>query len=359
MPHDISAKRLMETVRTLAAFPTRHSLSRGLWDACDWLAGQYRAIPGVDVELMRTLLPEGRRVPKPTEAVQVVATLPGRSDRRIIVGAHIDSLNLCAGPDFAPAPGANDDASGVAVGLEVARALAGGERNCTVCFVAFCGEEQGLLGARALAGRARDEGWRIEAMLNFDTVGCSANLREQVDCGQVRVFSAEGASRALARTAEWRVRQAMDGFRVKLVLRKDRFGRGGDHTPFHEAGFPAVRFVEVHEEYSRQHTPDDLPEAVDADYLVRVARTCAMVTDSLAAAGPAPESVAVGRLDGHKARVSWTGAPQAEVFWRDTRSAEWQGVVGADGGAATLDLTVDDHCFGVSAPGGVIAEAEG
>lgn len=358
MQDEISAERLMATVCKLSGFPTRHSLSRGLWDACEWLADQYREIPGIEVEMMRTLLPEGRRVPRATEAVQVIATLPGRTDRRVLIGAHIDSLNLSAGPDFAPAPGANDDASGVAVGLEVARALAGADLACTLCFVAFCGEEQGLLGARALAARAHDERWRIEAMLNFDTVGCSANLRGQIDRDHVRLFSAEGASRELARTVEWRVRHALDGFRVKLVLRKDRFGRGGDHTPFQEAGFPAVRFVEVHEEYARQHTPDDLPEAVDSGYLSQVARACASVAGPLASAAPAPESVAVERLDGHWARVTWSGTPKAEVFWRDTRSAEWQGVLDATGGVATLDLTVDDHCFGVAAPGGVIVEAQ-
>lgn len=358
-----SADRLLATVEKLASFPTRNSLSSGLADACEWIASAYNAIPGVKAELMKFTFPQGRRIPEDTPAVQVVAVLPGETDARVIVGGHIDSLNLAADAKTGRAPGANDDASGVAVALECARLLAGKKHRNTLVFVAFSGEEQGLLGSRALAARAKESGWKVLGVLNNDTVGSSMNLEGQSDKSRVRVFSEEGehGSRDLARYVGWLNAQDDDGFGIKLVFRRDRFGRGGDHTPFVEAGFPGVRFVEVHEEYSRQHTQEDLPQYVDKDYLAHVCRANLLVLEALAMAGPAPANVRIVRDQAHSTTVQWEGDPGESygVYWRETTSPTWQGMEKAEGaGKHTVHgVNKDDHVFAVGCLPGVPVEA--
>lgn len=349
-------------VRHLASFPTRHTLSEGNRAAAEWIAGELSRLPNFSVEIMPYIAPAGPRVPVDTEVLQVIATRPGRTDRRVLVSGHFDSLNLVgtSGPgDFAnvihnPAPGANDDASGVAVAMEVGRELAETtEHTLVVC--ALSGEEQGLLGAKALAKRAREEGWTIDALLNNDTVGSSSNLLGHRDDSRVRVFSEESSahqSRELARFIAWLSRD--EAFGPKLVFRKDRLLRGGDHSPFNDAGFTAVRFVEVHEEYTRQHTPDDRPEFVDFAYLDRVRGLNALVAQSLLSAGVAPTNVRVERAARASTDVRWDGDGAMDVFWRETTSAVWQGSFSARGGEFRVpEINVDDHVFAVGAVGGI------
>lgn len=361
----VSPDRLRSTVEKLAAFPTRNTLSAGLTEACEWIAGEYRKIPGMQVEIMRYTIPKGRRVPEDKEVVQVVAVLPGEDDRRILVGGHIDSLNLQVDAQTGRAPGANDDASGTALALEIARVMASRKWKHTLVFVAFSGEEQGLHGSRALAKRAAAEGWKLDAVLSNDTVGSSSNKAGQRDEGHVRVFSADVSageakpqqSRELARFIEVVTRGKVSGFDVKLVFRQDRFGRGGDHTPFAEEGFNAVRFVEVHEEYTRQHTPDDLPEHMDWKYLANVTRLNLLAMSSLAEAGSPPENVRIDLRQGHDTTLSWKPAPGTKyvVYWRDTTSPIWQGFrdVGEVGTVTIEKVNKDDHIFAVGAAGGV------
>lgn len=349
-------------VRHLASYPTRHTLSEGNRAAAEWIAGELSQLPNFSVEIMPYISPAGPRVPVDTEVLQVVATRPGRTDRRVMVSGHFDSLNLVgtSGPgDFAnvinnPAPGANDDASGVAVAMEVGRELAETtEHNLVIC--ALSGEEQGLLGAKALAKRAREEGWTIDALLNNDTVGSSSNLLGHRDDSRVRVFSEVSTahqSRELARYVAWLARN--EPFGPKLVFRKDRLLRGGDHSPFNDAGFTAVRFVEVHEEYTRQHTPDDQPEFVDFAYLDRVRGLNARVARSLLSAGMAPTHVRVERAARASTDVRWDGEGAMDVFWRETTSAVWQGSLTASGGEFRVpEINVDDHVFAVGAVGGI------
>ncbi|WKZ81249.1 MAG: M20/M25/M40 family metallo-hydrolase [Fimbriimonadaceae bacterium] len=356
----VSSARLRAGVEKLASFPTRNTLSPTLSEAAEWLAGEYRKIPGMQVEVMKYVAPKSRRVPDDTEVVQVVATLPGTTDRRILVGGHLDSLNLRVDPKTGIAPGANDDASGTILALEAARVLSTRKWRHTMVFVGFTGEEQGLLGATALAARAKAENWQIDAVLNNDTVGSSSNLNGQSDPHRVRVFSEEAethASRELARFIEWVVRQNMSDFSVKLVLRRDRYGRGGDHTPFANAGFPAIRFIEVHEEYTRQHTPDDLPEHMDWEYLARVTRANVAALATLANAGPQPERVRLANDQSHHATLLWDAEPGVSyrVFWRDTASATWNGSKEAgEASRFTLEnINKDDHFFAVGSEGGV------
>lgn len=362
---EVDAARLKTMVQKLAAFPTRNTLSTGLTDAVNWLASEMRAIPGLEVEVMEYTAPKGRRIPEDTKVVQLVVTLKGESDRIVLIGGHIDSLNLQVDPKVGPAPGANDDASGVASAMECARVMAGKKWKNTVKFVAFSGEEQGLLGSTALARRAVDEKWKLEAVLSNDTVGSSSNLAGQNEPNMVRVFSEEGEdheSRDLARFCEWTVRKNFEDFRVKLVLRRDRFGRGGDHTPFVAQKFSAVRFIEVHEEFTRQHTPEDKPEYMDFGYLAKVTKANLACLESLAAAGPAPANVRVVRDQGHDTTVKWdpVAGVQYEVFWRDTASAAWQHSTkaGSEGTHTVKGVNKDDWVFAVAASGGIPVEAK-
>lgn len=371
----IEPARLRATVEKLASFQTRNTLSATLPEAAEWLAGEYRKIPGMKVEVMTYAAPKGRRVPEDRQVVQVVATLPGADDRMVLVGGHMDSLNLQADVMTGRAPGANDDASGTAAALEIARAMAGRKWAHTLVFVGFTGEEQGLLGSRALAQRAKAEGWKLDAVLSNDTVGSSGNKAGQADPRRVRIFSAEWAPRAtaagapeananprhnsreLARFIEFATRGKVADFGVKLVMRQDRYGRGGDHTPFAEEGFSAVRLVEVHEEYTRQHTPDDLPEFMDWNYLANVARLNLVAMSALAEAGAPPEDVRIDLRQGHDTTLTWKAAPAVRyvVYWRDTGSPVWQGSreVGATGTATIAGVNKDDNVFAVGAVGGV------
>jgi Zn-dependent M28 family amino/carboxypeptidase len=365
----IKPESLQATVEKLASFNTRNTLSPTLTDAAEWLASEYRKIPGLQVEVMHYIAPKGRRVPEDKDVVEVVAVLPGKSDRRVLIGGHIDSLNLKVDPATGRAPGANDDASGVAVALEAARTMAATQWENTLVFVAFSGEEQGLLGSKALADRAVKEGWKIDAVLSNDTVGSSGNLAGQKDTKHVRVFSDEfdptpprddrpaHNSRELARFIEFVTRNSVPGFGVKLVFRADRFGRGGDHTPFAQAGFSAVRFVEVHEEYSRQHTPDDLPEHMDWNYLANVARLNIAAMTSLANAGPAPSNVRVVMDQSHDTHLTWEPTQETKyaVYYRETTSPVWDKRIEVGEAKETIvkGVNKDDHVFAVGSVNGV------
>mgnify|MGYP000545351872 CR=1 FL=1 len=382
---EVSPDRLRATVEKLTSFQTRNTLSPMLTEAAEWLAAEYRSIPGVQVEIMRYTIAKSRRVPEDKEVVQVLAWLPGSEStvsnqsstingRAILAGGHFDSLNLQADVATGRAPGANDDASGTALALELARVMSRRKWPQTLVFCGFSGEEQGLNGSRALARRAKAEGWKIEAVLNNDMVGNSQNKLGQKDDRKVRVFSgeyvpqaAEGAagpsarpphnSRELARFIEWITRGKVKGFGIKLVFRQDRFGRGGDHTPFMEEGFSAVRFVEVHEEYTRQHTPDDLPKDMDWRYLANNTRMNLIAMASLAEAGPAPTNVRIDLRQGHDTTLTWATTPGTRyiVYWRDTASPTWQGFrdVGSVDKATIEKVNKDDHVFAVGAIGGL------
>lgn len=361
----IDEKRLRTVVEKLSSFHTRNSLSTGIREACEWVAAELRTVPGLHVELMEYTLPAGRRIPKDTPCVQVVATLPGETATTVLVGGHIDSLNLAGEATTVRAPGANDDASGVALTMELARVLATQKWRNTFKFVAFSGEEQGLLGSTALAKRAKDEKWDVLAVLSNDTVGSSSNKAGQKDTKRVRVFSEEGdthQSRELGRFIEWQVRETVKGFGVKLVFRRDRFGRGGDHTPFVLQGFNAVRFIEVHEEYTRQHTDEDRVEFMDFKYLANVVRANLSAMTALGASHPAPKNVRIVRDQSHDTSLSWTAVPGVDyvVYWRETTSPVWNTAikVGAVNKATVARVNKDDHVFAVGSVGGVPVEAD-
>jgi len=303
---------------------------------------------------------KGRRMVEEKDVVQVVAVLPGRTDRRLLVGGHIDSLNLQDDPVTGRAPGADDDGSGTAVTMELARVFAQKQWEQTLVFVLFSGEEQGLLGSTALAQRAKDEQWNLEAVFNNDIVGSSSNSSGYSNTKEIRVFSEESddhQSRELARFTEWTVRHALDDFGVKLVLRLDRFGRGGDHSSFSSLGFNAIRFCEVHEEFDRQHNGEDNPEFIDPQYIRNAARANFAVMSAMADAKPAPTRVRVDRRQGHDTRLTWSSEEGVEyvVYWRDSASPVWQGSfsAGAVSEFTVMGINKDDHTFAVGAVGGL------
>ncbi len=359
---EVSKSRLESTVRQLSSFSTRNTLSPTCAEAAEWLAGEFRKIPEVQVEKMVHRLPKGSRVPEEMDAVQVVATSLGETKDCIIVGGHLDSLVLGVDPKTGRAPGANDDATGVAIALEMARILAGKKLRNTVKFVAFTGEEQGLLGSKALAKRAKDEKWPIIAVLNNDTVGSTVGHPNKEDRQCIRVFSEEyqglagesHQSRELARFIEYCARP-IRGSRVKLVYRKDRFGRGGDHSPFVAEGFTAVRFTETYEDFSRQHTGDDLPEKVDWTYVRNVAKVNLAVLLKLVQAGPPPTEVRVDPKQSYDTILRWKGTGVFRVYWRDSASATWQGSMLVDSAneVTVKGINKDHSFFAVGAEGGI------
>ncbi len=367
---DVSKDNLKATIEKLSSWHDRNTSNPTLNEAADWIATEFKKIPGLQVEIMKYQIHAGPRIPADKEVVQVVATLPGATDRRVIVGGHFDSINMVEKGVAGRAPGANDDGSGTALTMELARLMAGQKWNQTMVFVAFSGEEQGLLGSAALAKRAKAEGWKIDAVLSNDMVGNSHNLHGGHDNKHVRVFSEESLpatenphnSRELARFVEWTTRGKIRNFAPYLVFRRDRFGRGGDHTSFNQQGFTAVRLVEVDEEYTRQHTPNDLPEFVDFDYLANNVRVNYLSLATLAQAADPPTNVRVDRAQGYATTITWRPTPGVHyvVYWRDTTSPVWQGSKEVEEVAkVTIEkINKDDHVFAVAALNGIPQEAK-
>jgi len=366
---EVSSARMRSTIGKLCSYPTRNTSSDGLSEAALWLKNEYAAIPRIQAELMTYRIEPSRRVPKAKEVVQVLARLPGQDDRMIVIGGHFDSINMTADPLTGRAPGANDDGSGTALALELARVMAPHQWKHTILFCAFSGEEQGLLGSTALAAKAKAEGWKIDAVLNNDMVGNAGDSEGQIEKRYVRLFSDNPddkklnpqRSRDLALFVEWITRGSVPGQRAKLVLRRDRFGRGGDHTPFSEQGFSAVRFTDAIEEYSRQHTPNDLPEFIDWRYLTNNARLNLAALSTLANAGEPPHNLRLDMHQGHHTTLQWKASPDTGyvVYWRETESSVWQGAVNVGHtDHATLPQSKDDFFFAVGAEGGIPVNAD-
>ena len=399
---EISAKNLEADVRKLVSYGTRHTLSetqskkRGIGAARQYVFDEFRKYSKagggrMTVEMDTfTYNPDGRRVDKKTLMANVLATIPGTdpTDTRIyLMSGHIDSRVTDIMNRTADAPGANDDASGVAAVLEVARVLAGQKFPCTIKLVAVQGEEQGLLGADHLAKRAKKEGWNLVAMLNNDIVGNSKGYDPEItDSLHLRVFSEgvpatetpeqakarrqlssenDASSRQLARYAQLAARQYVSagGYGVLLEYRPDRFLRGGDHTPFNQQGYAAVRFTETNENFNHQHQDlrtengleyGDKPEFMDFRYLRRTAQVNLATLASLASAPAAPQKVEVltARLT-NRTELRWQ-APQGGptpagylVLVRETSAPQWQQRFPVSGLAADLAISKDNYIFGV------------
>jgi peptidase M28-like protein len=381
----VSADRLAATVKSLAAFGTRHlysdteSPARGIGAAREWIRQQFiAASPRLQVAFdTYQVAAQGGRLPRDVEIRNVVAVLPGHSARRIYVTGHYDSVARrtdgtagAEGFDWTradnDAPGANDDGSGTALVLELARVIGASaiDFDATMVFVAFAGEEEGLVGSTLHAQRAASEHWPIDAVLNNDIVGGSHGGDGVIDTAHVRVFSEgpeDSGSRALARYVQRMAARYVPEHDVVLAARADRFGRGGDHTPFNQEGFAAVRVTEARENYARQHSVLDTPDGVDAQYLQRNAQVNLAALASLALAPAAPSAgdssgrprIARGE-SGYDAHLSWTpsaGAAAYRIFWRRAWAVDWEHelTLGDVSQATVHGVSIDDVVFGVAA----------
>jgi hypothetical protein len=383
----VSADRLAASVTTLAAFGTRQlysdttSNTRGIGAAREWIRQQFiDASPRLQVAFdTYQVAAQGGRLPRDVELRNVVAILPGKTPRRLYVTGHYDSVarrtDGTGGQDGFDwtradndAPGANDDGSGTALVIELSRVIGASDIDfdATIVFVAFAGEEEGLVGSTLHAERASAERWPIDGVLNNDIVGGSHGGDGIIDTARVRVFSEgpeDSASRALARYVRRAAGRYVPEHEVVLAARPDRFGRGGDHSPFNQQSFAAVRITEARENYSRQHSVQDTPDGVDTAYLQRNAKVNLASLASLALAPAAPvitDSAGrprIGRGDsGYDAKLSWTrsaGATAYRVFWRKAWSVDWEHelTVGDVTETVLRNVSIDDVVFGVAAVG--------
>ena len=393
-----SPARLKASVERLVGFGTRHTLStttdpkRGIGAARDWAAAQFEAIGRdcggcVSVERLERRF-EGPRAPNGVIVQNVLGIQKGRDaaggkiGRIVIVGGHIDSRVTDVMNATADAPGANDDASGVALVLEAARILSKQQFDATIVYAVFSAEEQGLWGATLLAETVKARGWTVSAMLNNDIVGNTLGQGGKREARWVRVFSEgirasedlaaqvkrrgdggedDGPSRALAKTIDRVAGTLPGGLDVFLDRRPDRFGRGGDHEPFLKLGYPAVRFSVANENWDAQHQDlrtennvvyGDTVDRMDFGYLAKVTAINVATLAGLANAPAAPSEVSlVGDLS-RDTQVSWRAVPGAagsRVRWRRNDTQDWSASRDVAGTSTTLvQVPVDDHFVGVS-----------
>jgi hypothetical protein len=394
----ISEERLQAIVVKLASFGTRETLSdtssstRGIGAARQWILDELkRSSPKLEVSFDTYQIAAQSRIPRNVELRNVIAVLPGKTARRVYISGHYDSLNLgpgvstsfaSAAPDAritnpqraatfdheAVAPGADDDASGVALTMELARVFAnsGIDFDATLVFACWAGEEQGLYGSSAHAQKLAAEKAVVEAMLNNDIVGGIRGGNGVVDAADIRVYSIgpeDSMSRSLARYVQWAAGVYVPSHRVRLMAREDRFGRGSDQSSFTSAGYPAVVFRESKENLSRQHSADDTPDGVDAAYLAQNTRINAAAAASLALAPPAPkvtddhgQPLIARDPSGYDASLRWAASPGAvayHVYWRDAWANDWERdqVVGNTTHFVLPNVSIDDFVFGVAAIG--------
>ncbi len=395
----VSRDRVEGTVLTLATFRTRHTAStdlvagEGIAAAARWIREEMLAGAGNGPATVTfdEFLAEGPRLGKPTPARNVMMLIPAAASwgakRYVIVAGHYDTRASDPMDFRSDAPGANDDGSGTTAVREMARVLGRVRFDANVILVCVSGEEEGLLGSRHLARRAVDEGWEVRAMITNVIVGNSLGQNGVRDAGRLRVFSEgvpsvvddakarlrvaiggenDSTSRQLSRHVAEIHAALFDDFAAMQLHRPARMGRGGDHIPFLEEGFPAVRFTEVNEHFHHQHQDvrvekgvpyGDLPEYVDFDYLTRVARANSAVLASLADAPAEPRNVLISRGVDPDTTLAWDPVPDGdvagyEVLRRDTTSPVWEEAAFVAAPATRLKLpgvTVDNAFFAVRA----------
>lgn len=399
----VSADSLRAHIDKLVSFGTRQTMStttdprRGIGAARRWVLNRFndfarqsggRLTARLD---LWTLKPDGRRVDKPQEIGNVIATLKGSDptdDRLFLVSGHIDSRVSNVMNRDADAPGANDDGSGTAAVIELARVLSKAQFPATVLFCVVSGEEQGLLGADSLAGTAFQQKWNIEAILNNDIMGSNhSNETNIITNTKVRVFSEglpayqtadkaasiralglenDGKARQLARYTKEVGERYVDNLEVVLIYRNDRYLRGGDHTPFVQNGFPAVRITEMNENYTHQHQDlrteggiryGDYAEFMDFEYLRKNTAMNLSVLANLAKAPAMPQSVSMEVRSLSNATTLFWQAPKSGkpkgyyVLMRETNWPVWQKKLFTTKLGMTLPYSKDNYFFAVQAVG--------
>lgn len=396
-----SADRIKADIERLAGFGTRHTLSdtvsetRGIGAARRWIEAEFRAISKgcggcLEVILVSDFVEGERRIPDRTEIVNVIAIQRGEldPDRVVMMSGDIDSRVTDPLNGVDDSPGANDNASGMAGTIEAARVLSKRKFAGTIVYAGLSGEEQGLFGGRILAKYALENGWRIKAVLNNDMIGNIAGIDGVIDNSTARVFSegvravetpeealqrrltggeVDSASRNLARYID-RLAGHVPNLDVMMVYRLDRFGRGGHHRPFNEAGMPGVRIMETHEHYDRQHQDirvesgrpfGDVVEGVDFDYAAKLTALNAVVLAGMASAPPFPADVTIEGAVQPSTVLKWrraTGKAARDlvgyrIYWRETDAPQWNHsrFVGLTDTATLENIVIDNYFFGVAA----------
>src|SRR6267142_1033543 len=402
---EIDARNIERTIRTLVSFGTRNTLSeqndpkRGIGAARDWLFSEFskaaeqsggRMTVEKQSYMQEAQPPPRGRVPKPTLVTNIVATLkgsqPASANRVYVVSGHYDSM--CTSPTDArcDAPGANDDASGTAAVLEMARVMAKYKFEATIVFMTVAGEEQGLLGSTYFAETAKKNSLDIEAMFTNDIIGSSLGGNGVRDPHSVRVFSEgvpsnetqaeattrrsvggenDSAARQLARFIKETSERYVPSMKVSMIYRRDRYGRGGDHIPFLERGYAAVRFTEPNENYHHQHQNvriengiqyGDLPQFDDFNYIASVTRVNAAALAALASAPARPKHVGVMTGLSNDTELKWDANKEPdlvgyEIVWRDTTAATWTNsrAVGNVLNFTMKGMSKDNYFFGLRA----------
>ena len=399
MVSEISSENMEATVKRLVSFGTRHTLSdtksstRGIGAAQRWVKSEFdnyaklsngRLTSEIDYF---TIKADGRRIKNDSQLGNVMATLKGidaTDDRVLIISGHLDSRATDVMDSTIDAPGANDDGSGVAAMMELAKIMCKREFPFTIIFVAVVGEEQGLYGAKHLADKAKDQNWNVIAMINNDMIGNSLSSGTQLrDNTQVRVFSEtipyleteaeakirkstnrdnDSPSRQLARYIKSVTNQYVEQLDIKLVYRNDRFLRGGDHTPFSQNGFTAVRFCEMNENFDHQHQTirkenniqfGDLPEFMDFEYMKKVACSNLATLSNLAWSPKAPKNVGIEVKEVTNFSVLNWNKPEGKPIYgyniliRETSSPIWEKSIFVKDTKAEIPYSKDNYFFAV------------
>jgi hypothetical protein len=399
MVKEISPDSLKSYIIKLVSFGTRNTLSstkdknRGIGAARNWVLGKFNEFAKQSQGRLTAFIdtityqPDGRRVDHPINLGNVVATLRGtdpKDDRIFIISGHLDNMRTNVMDSVGDAPGANDDGSGSAAVLECARVMSKHSFPATVIFVTVSGEEQGLLGAAYMANKAKREHWNIEAVLNNDIMGSNhSNETNIINNTKVRVFSEafsvqdtgrraltirqlglenDGKARQLARYVKEVGERYVDNLEVVMIYRNDRFLRGGDHTPYVENGYAAVRITEMNENYTHQHQNvrmengiqyGDLPEFMDFEYLRKNTAMNLANLASLSKAPSVPDSVKIEtRRLTNTSSLSWqtptTGNIKGYyVLIRETTSPVWQKKIFTSETMMTLPYSKDNYFFAV------------
>lgn len=401
--NSVSAQRIEKDIRTLVGFGTRNTLSdtvsttRGIGAARRWIKKEFQNISNecnscLTVVEQRTLVKGDAktRIKEDTWVVNIMAIQKSSalSNRYIIMSGDIDSRASSSTDGETDAPGANDNASGMAGVLEVSRVLSQYKFNANIIYVGLSGEEQGLYGGKHLAQKAIEEGWEIIGVLNNDMIGNIEGVDGVIANNSFRIFSeptpvtepddvrkrrrfyggeVDGVSRQLARYVAKLTDQYLPNLEPMLIYRLDRFGRGGHHRPFNDAGFAGIRIMETHENYTRQHQDiriengiayGDVIEGVNFEYAAKLTAVNAISLAALAWAPPAPTAVLIGGAVQPSTSLSWNKLKPDyiagyKVYWRATTSPQWEHFkfVGNIDKYTLEGLVIDNYLFGVAAVG--------
>lgn len=398
----VSADRIENDIRTLANFGTRNTFSdtvsetRGIGAARRWIKKEFDKISSSCKDCLNVFYQkdfvtteDGKRIPKDAWIVNVVAIQKGTKypNRYIIMSGDIDSRASDTMDFETDAPGANDNASGMAGAIEAARVLSNYQFENSIVYVGLSGEEQGLFGGKGLAEYAKNNNWEIIGVFNNDMIGNIEGVDGVIDNRSFRIFSepvpptetdrernmrrfyggeVDGNSRQLARYVHKTTQTYMPEMNPMMIYRLDRFGRGGHHRPFNDLGFPGIRIMEAHENYTQQHqdirTEDgieygDVIEHVNFDYAAKLTAVNAINLASLAWAPPAPNKVEIGGIVEPSTKLRWEKVPGDiagyKIYWRDTTAPQWQHsrFVGDVNEFKLEGIVIDNFNFGVSSVG--------